>query len=847
MKLTKEDIDKVRHIEGFPIGEDEDIIALSNPPYYTACPNPFIEDFIKQHGKPYDEETDDYKREPFAADVSEGKNDPIYNAHSYHTKVPHKAIMRYILHYTEPGDIVFDGFCGTGMTGVAAQMCGNPDADPEFKFKIEKEMPNVKWGTRKAILSDLSPAATFIAYNYNTPVDVVEFEKEANRILDECEKELGWMYETNHIDENRRQVYDMTGPVKGKINYTVWSDVFICPNCGVELVFWDVAVDEKKKKVKKFFQCNNCKMELRKTDCEKAIELVYDDELEETISMAKQVPVLINYGAGNKRFEKKPDKNDLDLIKTINNMKIPYWYPKDELPDGYNTEQPKRSHGITHVHHFYTRRNLWILSYLYDKSNNSTMKFTITACLIMGTKMSRYGSRTGNVSGTLYVPSLIKCLNMLEYIKRKLYGAKGIVKPLGIISNFKHGDVFLQTNSLDDILVMPTNSVDYIFTDPPFGANLNYSELNFIWESWLKVRTNVKPEAIINKVQNKSLLEYQQLMTECFEEYYRVLKPNRWMTVEFHNSQNSVWNAIQESLIRAGFIIADVRVLDKKQGSFKQVTTTSAVKQDLVISAYKPKESFKKEFLKKAGTEETVWDFVREHLDKLPVIVEKNGMLEKIREREPYLLYDRMVAYHIMNGIAVPIDASDFYSGLDERLIKRDGMYFLYDQINKYDNVRIKSELEPIQFNMFVDDEKSAIAWLYYQLEEPQTYAEIQPKFMKESNAAKHEKMPELAELLEENFLQDDKGKWYIPDPSKAGDIIKLREKRLLKEFEEYLVGKGRLKQFRTEAVRVGFARLWEDKDYKNIVKVGDRLPKSVIQEDDKLLMYYDIALSRLE
>jgi hypothetical protein len=86
MKLTKEDIDKVRHIEGFPIGEDEDIIALSDPPYYTACPNPFIEDFIKEHGTPYDEETDDYKREPFAADVSEGKNDPIYNAHSYHTK-----------------------------------------------------------------------------------------------------------------------------------------------------------------------------------------------------------------------------------------------------------------------------------------------------------------------------------------------------------------------------------------------------------------------------------------------------------------------------------------------------------------------------------------------------------------------------------------------------------------------------------------------------------------------------------------------------------------------------------------------------------------------------------------
>ena len=104
-KLTKEDT-KVRH-RWLPIGSDEDIIALSEPPYYTACPNPFIEEFIKENGKPYDEATDDYHREPFAADVNEGKTDPIYMAHSFTTKVPHKAIMQYILHYTNPSDIVF--------------------------------------------------------------------------------------------------------------------------------------------------------------------------------------------------------------------------------------------------------------------------------------------------------------------------------------------------------------------------------------------------------------------------------------------------------------------------------------------------------------------------------------------------------------------------------------------------------------------------------------------------------------------------------------------------------------------------------------------------------------------
>ena len=85
-----------RKIEGFPIGEDEDILMLSDPPYYTACPNPWIADFIAgwEAQKPEKPTGYQYHREPFAADVSEGKNDPIYNAHSYHTKVPHRLDVR---------------------------------------------------------------------------------------------------------------------------------------------------------------------------------------------------------------------------------------------------------------------------------------------------------------------------------------------------------------------------------------------------------------------------------------------------------------------------------------------------------------------------------------------------------------------------------------------------------------------------------------------------------------------------------------------------------------------------------------------------------------------------------
>jgi len=110
----------------------------------------------------------------------------------------------------------------------------------------------------------------------------------------------------------------------------------------------------------------------------------------------------------------------------------------------------------------------------------------------------------------------------------------------------------------------------------------------------------------------------------------------------------------------------------------------------------------------------------------------------------------------------------------------------------------------------------------------------------------RYEDMPELSELLEENFIQNDKGEWYVPDVTKEGDVTKLREKKLWKEFEEYMTSKGKLKLFRAEAIRTGFARLWKEKNYKAIVEMGERLPEKTIQEDPNLLMYYDISLSRI-
>ncbi len=268
LERLKEKLPDLRKRPDFPVGEDEDILRLSDPPYYTACPNPFLSEFVERYGRPYDPE-EPYHREPFAVDVSEGKTDQLYRAHGYHTKVPHLAIVPSILHYTRPGDIVLDGFCGSGMTGLAAQWCGT--APQEYRRKIEsqwKEQGRAKpdWGARRVVLGDLSPAATFIAANYNLPFDVGEFAAAADQLLKEVEQEIGWMYETIHTD----------GKTNGRINYTVWSEVFACPECSGEVVFIDEALDRETQRTRDQFPCPHCSAELTKDNLERSYETLVD-------------------------------------------------------------------------------------------------------------------------------------------------------------------------------------------------------------------------------------------------------------------------------------------------------------------------------------------------------------------------------------------------------------------------------------------------------------------------------------------------------------------------------------------------------------------------------------------
>jgi DNA modification methylase len=823
----KEDLRKrlpeLKKMEGFPVGEDEDIINLSNPPFFTACPNPYITEFLEKNGTKYDESEDNYHREPFSQDLSEGKTDPIYMAHTYHTKVPYKAIVKYIEHYTDEKDIVLDCFSGSGMTSVAAKMCN-----------------------RNSIISDLSPIASFFGYSITKDIDSYDYLNEAKKILGKVNEKLNWIYKTKHS----------TGELC-ELNYIIWSQVLSCSFCNTEYVFWDKAFDKDENKLKNSYLCSSCQAELSKSTSNKVSEKSIDKYTGEEIESPKYFPSRISYCYKNKTYFKTPDEYDFEVIDKIKDFNSPYFIPtyKYLFKEG-NWGDMWRSgihKGITNVHHFFTDRTLIVLSYLFHEIEDSKFKYhllyTLTSFLTKtGSKLHNVGFKSGKINlagaqpNSLYIPGIYAERNIFSLGIRK---SKDIHKALMTLENSQSHNIVQNCSATKNNIV--SNSIDYVFTDPPFGDNLMYSEMNFIWESWFKVFTNNKQEAIVNKSQNKNAEDYFDLMYNSFSEYYRVLKPNRWITVVFHNSKSQIWNILQNSLIKAGFIISQVTILDKGQGTKNQMLNPGAVKSDLAISAFKPSKKLEEKFLNSSGQGAEI-DFVYQFLKNQPI----NPILERIDKT----LYSKLISFYIVNGYDVELDATKFYALLKENFIEEDGYWFTSDQINSYAEYKKKMKLEGIEdvksgsILLFISDEKSAILWLYNFLNNPRTFSEIHSQFTQLASI-QEDQVPELLTLLEDNFIKENNVFRRPTSEEEHSNINTKREKTLLREFESLLLRakseKKKIKEVRKEALVFGFEVCYKNKRFKDILTLEKRLDKKIIENSSELNDFVEAAKIMVE
>lgn len=542
----------------------------------------------------YDPQTDDFlgvPEVPLEREIRGVKSTPIYLAHSYPTKVPPETITPYIEHYTAPGQVVLDPFAGSGMTGVAACFAG-----------------------RHALLNDLSVGACHLAFNHSSPCDPSALTEAFEAVAEQCEGEFRWLYGTR-CDRCR-------GPAT--IVYTLWSDVYACPKTGKKIVLWEVGLDKESGRVAQTIRCPRC----RTTHPKRAL-----------VRHGPAVPALTAYQclACGQRGERPPSTSELRLIKEIPTSQPPYPHP--HVPLDRTGEMYIRCalhlQRIGTVADFYTPRNLRALGKIWreislvtDRRVRAALAFAFTNTAWHATKMRRFNARGGQrpLTGTLYVPQLSSEANPLPILRHKIQTLVAFYRHLKTETPRPSTRIAVRLGCATNLQEIPANSIDYVFTDPPFGSNIFYADLNLIWESWLGQTTVAETEAVINRSRKngKTLHDYYLVMKGGFSEMHRVLKPGRWASVVFHNSDDDVWRAIQTAAEEAGFSLVYASAIDKSKRSMRgyigERNDEDIADGDVVLNLRKPVATAKGSSSRPlpGDFEAIVRNAISRHLEDLP-------------------------------------------------------------------------------------------------------------------------------------------------------------------------------------------------------------------------------------
>jgi len=519
--------------------------------YYSGDqPNPNLRAFVDAHIKenPYDPETDNYDVTAFGKSIESTKATAIYNMHTYWSKKPHGAIKQYIKHYTKPGDLVLDTFCGSGGTALAALMEG-----------------------RKAIAIDRSPAATFITMNYCTPVDLYELREAFDDLEQKVKTEINWLYETR---------CDRCGG-KAMTAFTVYSRIFQCPRCLEKIPLFDCLDDEGKTakgKSKKIKACPYCHVR---------------GIIEEISTRGEKfgaIPVLVSYlcegdckPKRGQRLHNDPDmkkrmyfeKYDLGKISEIEEREIPYWYPTQRMMNApedqerWGVKWRKGTSNFRTVDELFTKRNLWALAALKNNLKIPDHLMMIFSSIILNSS-KLYRHRTGGgggSTGNYYVAQNYREMSVYPQFSDKISD----------FWNYTHSfkpNAMISTQNSISLANIPSSTIDMVFTDPPYSGKIQYGEMNFIWEAWLELDTHWhNEEIIVNEVRGKSEQDWADLMRQAMSECYRVLKPGRWLSLCYHDTSEGTWALIQSIMDDVGFIVEDsdaALFIDTGQKSYNQ-------------------------------------------------------------------------------------------------------------------------------------------------------------------------------------------------------------------------------------------------------------------------------------
>jgi len=592
----------------------------------------------------------------YANPLPSTRSGALYNAFAYPTKISPEAVAVFIACHTKPGDLVLDTFAGSGSTGLGTLLCSKPTLEME---RIAKELgASPVWGPRRAVLYEVGVLGAFVSRTMCNPPDPQKFETAALQLLTWARNNVGHLYEAR----------DPKGNI-GEMRHIIWTDIIICPQCKAENRFLDVAVKDNPLHLTDEFVCSSCKHHAPMGKLERANEKVLDPLIGKTITRKKRVPGRIYGKTNGTNWMRAANATDLALIKKIESLPIPSGVPVQEIQwgelyrSGYHT-------GISHVHHFYTRRNLIVLTEIWkridtfptslqDSLRLLVLSYNTAHSTLMTRVVIKNGENnfilTGAQSGVLYISSLPVEKNILRGLQRKI---KTLNEAFAIVYGSR-SEVSI-CNASSTKLRLPDTSVHYVFTDPPFGDYIPYAEINQIAESWLGKTTDRRKEIIVSPSQHKEVADYEEMMAEVFGELGRVLKPNGKATVAFHSAKASIWNALTKAYTKAGFSVRASSILDKLQTSFKQTVSEISVKGDPLFLL--DREGI---LLKSNGCTRKVADDSEVIIQKLLTQAGRRTMnhIERGTER----LYSRYVARCLELRLPITLEAEPFYKRMRAR------------------------------------------------------------------------------------------------------------------------------------------------------------------------------------
>jgi predicted RNA methylase len=570
----------------------------------------------------------------------------LYSSFSYPTKISPESIAVFIASHTKPGDTVLDTFGGSGTTGLAAHLCASPTN--EVVALAKRLGAPVVWGPRNAIIYELSVLGSFVANIMCNPPDADVFLKAAEELISACEARIGSVYTA--IDDQGNQ---------STIRYAIWSDILKCGKCGYQVSFWDAMVTLSPLSIASKFNCPSCGNTAEVSEVERVYETFYDHFTGQQAIRRKKVLKRIYGQTGRRKWSRPATVTDEAFVQAVASIPLPTCVPVVKIPWGdlYRSGYHK---GITHAHHFYTSRNLLVMASIWEQIAQApedlqdalrllALSYNATHATLMTRVVVKSGQKdfvlTGAQSGVLYISSLPVEKNIFKGLRRKM---KTIAAAFSAVRNSESTVRVVRGSSTK--LDLPDKSVDYVFTDPPFGDYIPYAEINFLNEVWLGETTDRKDEIVISHAQNKTVSTYGTMMAKVFKEIARTLKDDGKATVVFHSAKAEVWSALQKAYQSAGLQIELSSVLDKLQGSFKQVTSTIIVKGDPLLLLSKNCSTVpRKEISLK--TDEVITMLVKQ-------AAESSDEKERTIER----LYARFVAIYLKHGLAVPMNASSFYT-----------------------------------------------------------------------------------------------------------------------------------------------------------------------------------------